>query len=343
MSSLKTKGTVIAGTLLLYVLATSSILAQGGVGSTRGLPDSAAGIHTIQGRVYGPDGRRAGAGVIVKLEGNVNGTRTIATDSDGSFVFNSLPAAEYSLIVDGGDQFDILTQPVTIYGTTGGVGVGRSGQTIQVDLHLRAKGSAAAEAKVFEGAPKAAVENYNKGMQFVKENNSKKAVEQFNAALAIYPNFIPALRNLSIQYLNLHEMDKLAETSEKLVKLSPTDARGHLNLGIARYNQKKFPEAETELRQAIKLNSGDPAAHYYLGMTLISSKQYGDAETELESAIKNGGDNLPLAHRYLGGLYMSSKKNQQAANELEKYLKLDPKAADAERIKETIKDLRSRP
>ena len=35
-------------------------------------------------------------------------------------------------------------------------------------------------------------------------------------------------------------------------------------------------------------------------------------------------------------------QNQQAADELEKYLKLDPKAADAERIKGTIKDLRSK-
>ena len=78
-------------------------------------------------------------------------------------------------------------------------------------------------------------------------------------------------------------------------------------------------------------------------MTLVSSKQYQEAESELELAIKNGGDNLALAHRYLGGLYMSSKKNEQAAAELEKYLKLEPKAADADRIKDTIKQLRSKP
>jgi tetratricopeptide (TPR) repeat protein len=74
----------------------------------------------------------------------------------------------------------------------------------------------------------------------------------------------------------------------------------------------------------------------------VSAKQYSEAEKELEAAVANGGENLALAHKYLGGLYLSSKKNQQAANELEKYLKLDPKAADAERIKGTIKDLRSK-
>jgi len=36
------------------------------------------------------------------------------------------------------------------------------------------------------------------------------------------------------------------------------------------------------------------------------------------------------------------QKHQQAAEELEKYLKLDPKAPDAERIKGTIKELRDK-
>jgi tetratricopeptide (TPR) repeat protein len=128
---------------------------------------------------------------------------------------------------------------------------------------------------------------------------------------------------------------------ETLLKLTPNDAHAHLNLGIARYNQKKFPEAETQLREAARLANTDAVAHYYLGMTLISVKNYAEAEKELELAVNSGGDNYALAHKYLGGLYMGSK-NPKAADELEKYLKLDPKAPDAERIKGTIKELRSK-
>jgi regulator of sirC expression with transglutaminase-like and TPR domain len=39
---------------------------------------------------------------------------------------------------------------------------------------------------------------------------------------------------------------------------------------------------------------------------------------------------------------MSAHKNKEAADELEKYLKLDPKAPDADRIKGTIKELRDK-
>src|SRR5258708_33608257 len=48
---------------LIVFTAVGAAVAQGGVGSTRGLPDSAAGIHSIQGRVYLPTGRRAGEGI----------------------------------------------------------------------------------------------------------------------------------------------------------------------------------------------------------------------------------------------------------------------------------------
>jgi regulator of sirC expression with transglutaminase-like and TPR domain len=50
-----------------------------------------------------------------------------------------------------------------------------------------------------------------------------------------------------------------------------------------------------------------------------------------------------LAHRYLAGAYMNTHKNKEAADELEKYLKLEPKNPDAEKIKKTISDLRSKP
>jgi Tfp pilus assembly protein PilF len=325
--------------LLTLLVAVGVASGQGGVGSTRGLPDSAGGIHSIQGHVYLPSGLRAAQGINVKLEGNVNGSRSASTDGDGSFFFNGLPAAEYSIIVDGGSEYELVKQSVVIYGTTGNVGIGRAGQTIMLDIHLLPKGN---DEKLFAGVPKEAVENYKKAMQSAHAGNTKKAVEQLNSAIAIHPTFALALNDLGVQYLKLGEMAKLAETMETLLKLTPNDGHAHLNLGIALFNQKKLDEAEAHLREAVKLVNTDPAAHYYLGMTLVSKKQYSEAEKELELAISNGGDNLALAHKYLGGLYLSSKKNQQAADELEKYLKLDPKAPDSVRIKETIKEIRNK-
>lgn len=48
------------------------------------------------------------------------------------------------------------------------------------------------------------------------------------------------------------------------------------------------------------------------------------------------------AHRYLGGIYSGKRDYKRAAEELETYLKLSPKAADAERTRAAIKELRSK-
>ena len=106
--------------------------------------------------------------------------------------------------------------------------------------------------------------------------------------------------------------------------------------------EKKFNGSEAHLREAVRLKLPGPSAHYYLGMMLIKFKAYEEARKELELAISNGGENLALAHKFLGGVYMSTHKNKEAADELEKYLKLEPKAPDADKIKASVKDLRSK-
>jgi regulator of sirC expression with transglutaminase-like and TPR domain len=51
---------------------------------------------------------------------------------------------------------------------------------------------------------------------------------------------------------------------------------------------------------------------------------------------------VAVAHKYLGGIYWGLRDYKRAANELETYLKLVPKAADAERTRAAIKDLRTK-
>jgi Tfp pilus assembly protein PilF len=327
---------------MLFVLVSAGLAnAQGGgVGSTRGLPESAGGVHRIEGTVYLPTGRRAAEGILIKLDGNVVGTRRASTDGSGQFSFNSLPAADYSITVDAGPDYETTRQTVLIYGNTGNVpGLGNAGDTTKVDVTLRPKG--VSDAVLFAGVPKEAVDNYKKAMESVRAGNRKKAVEELNGALATYPDFSLALRELGTQYFTLKEWDKLAASMEALLKLAPNDGQAHLNLGVARFNQKKLDDAETHLREAVRLANTDVIAHYYLGLTLVSARKYGEAEKEFEAAISNGGEKMAQAHRYLGGLYMVSK-NPKAADELETYLKLDPKAADAEKTKATIKELRSK-
>jgi tetratricopeptide (TPR) repeat protein len=306
-------------------------------GSSRGLASS-DGFNQIQGRVHFPSGQAVDSKTVkVSLESaSLFGLVNTVTEPDGSFRFTSLQAGQYTVVVNAGKEYEIARESVNLDRESS-----KGGRTVQVAIHLRLKVDATNPA--FANVPAGALSDYEKGVAAAKKGNSKAAVEAFSNAVKTYPNFPVALAELGMQYMLLKDMTKAAETFEELVKLKPLDAFAHLNLGIALFNLKKFEEAEANLLKALKLNNSGPTAHYYLGLTYISLKRYDESQKEFELAISNGGENLPLAHKFLGGLYMSAKRNQQAADELEKYLKLDPKAADAERIKGTIKELRSKP
>ena len=331
-------------TVPLYVYAQAP-------GSSRGLA-SGDGIHTIQGRVFFPAGDSVvGKTVKVSLESRANfGGFSTVVDPDGTFRFHSLQAGDYTVIVDAGKQYEIAREPANIDREAS-----PGGRIINLAVQLKFKLDASNPA--FAGVPQNALDFYQKGADAAQKGNSKGAAEFLGKAVTIYPNFPLALSELGVQYMKLGQMGKASETFEELLKLKPNDANAHLNLGIALYNQstallaeKKVDEsihavgqAETQLRAALSLNSPGYSAHYYLGLSLIKLRKYDEAQKEFEVAIQTGGENLAQAHRYLGGLYQSAHRNKDAADELEKYLKLDPKAADAERIKGIIKDLRSKP
>jgi Tfp pilus assembly protein PilF len=127
-----------------------------------------------------------------------------------------------------------------------------------------------------------------------------------------------------------------------VIQLSPEAAEPKLNYGICLLQQKKFTAAEVQLRDAVKKNEHSFTARMYLGITLISFKNYADAETELRKSIALGGPKASKAHYYLGGVYWETGRLKEAADELEVYLQLEPKAANAERVRATIKNLRGK-
>lgn len=320
----------------LIVSAICVAQAQQGItpGSSRGAA-SGDGNNMIQGHIFFPAGQSAsGKTVKITLESiSDTGSPSTAMEQDGTFRFRNLQNVTYTVVVDAGSEYEKAREPVS-FNPGGG-----STRSVQVNIQLQPKANSSNP--LFANVPEKALKLYQKGAEAARKGDPKAAVESLSGAVAAYPNFQVALSELGTQYMILKDMDKASETFESVLKLKANDVGAHLNLGIIAFNKKKFDEAESHLRKAIELKSPGPSAHYYLGLTMISTKRYPDAEKEFETAVSNGGENLALAHKYLGGLYMqNSSKKQEAANELEKYLALDPKAPDAERIKATIKQLR---
>lgn len=314
------------------------------------------GKHTIRGRIYFPSGRRSDAiAVQVILESSSSERLSLVADFNGSFTFNAIAPGSYNVTVNAGEDYEIGRDSVYIEGiprsrTISGAELARADvpRIYNVIIHLQPKrgGGTNNRPAVLDAAlasvPKPAVELYDKALEAIRAGDTRKAIEQLQAAVNYYPEFTIALNELGVQYLKLEQPDKAAEVLRKALRVRPDEFTLLLNYGIALLEKNEAAEAETQFRQAVKKNDGAWSAHMYLGVTLIRLRNYIDAEKELLRTLAVGGDSLSLPHYYLGGLYWGKRDYRRAADELEKYLKLSPKAPDADRTRASIKELRSK-
>ena len=336
--------------ILLTLLFSVSVVANGQAG---GGIDSVGtgGRHSISGRLIFPSGQRADARPKVRLESSGNGELTVLADSNGNFTFRSLRPGSYTVVVEGGDFFETARETLyiepTITDARTNVAIGPLSRPYTVQIYLRPKHEAA-QTKVgvlnaaLASVPKPALDLYERGVQAAARGETDKAIDDLKRAISLHPDFGLALNELGVQYLRKGELDNAAEALQKVLQLSPEASEASLNYGIVLLQQKKFPEAEKQLRDAVKKNDYTYTAHLYFGITLIYVKNYAEAETELRKAITIGGPKAGQAHYYLGGLYWQTGKHKQAADELETYLKLEPKAANADKLRNTIKELRNK-
>lgn len=334
-------------TLLLLTVAVAQGQSGGGIDRT-----GTGGRHSISGRLVFPSGQRADKQLKIRLESPGLGDLSVLSDMNGNFSFQSLRAGNYTVVIDGDGFFEnvresVFIEPYTVAPRNTIGTVAPVSRPITVQIYLRPN-QAGAQNKpgVLNAAlatvPKSAVEVYEKGLEAASRNEPEKAIDLLKRAVALHPNFGLALNELGVQYMKRGELDKAAEVLSKVIKLSPDAPEPSLNYGICLLQQKKFAEAEAQLREAVKRNDTAYTAHLYFGITLIYVKNYPEAEVELQRAVTLGGLKAAQAHYYLGGLYWQTGKHKQAADELENYLKLEPKAANAEKVRTTVKELRSK-
>ena len=310
------------------------------------------GNEVIQGKIYFPREHNSAMRPVVELKGDSSSELTTVASSDGSFSFTHLRADSYTIIVKGGDEYQNALETVTI-GTAGPVPAQGNPfdysipMVYQVQIYLQPKRNLASDAKAVvtrsapPSVPKIARDLFKKGVELAQSGESAKAIEQFKEAISQAPNFALAYNEMGAQYLRLGQPDDAARAFETAVKLAPEEFAARLNYGIALLNLKKSAEAEKQLRHALQKNPATSTGHYYVGLALMNQKEFAAAETEFKVSIKNSDDRIAPAHKYLGGIYWHNKQYSQAADELTRYLVLDPKAPDAAKIRDTIKDLRS--
>jgi tetratricopeptide (TPR) repeat protein len=318
--------------LLIVVRVTAQGIPQGAASADTGL----GGVNSISGMVVSSSGQRIARRVSIRLRTMTRGDRISTTDDGGNFVFRGVPAGDYVVAIEKEQDFEPFTQNVSVIQPRG-----MPPQNYYLSIRLSLKGRGETRTGVlnaeFANVPPRARASYEKALELAQAGNNKAAIEQLKQAISDYPNFMLAFNELGVQYLRLGELDKADEALAKALKLAPDSATPLLTHGILLTVQGKFNLAVTELQAALKQKDQSAIGHLYLGQALAVLGRFADAEAHLTRAVALGGDEVKDAHRFLGAIYFQQGEREKGIAEFETYLKLAPKAKDAEQVRNMIR------
>ncbi|HKA19390.1 MAG TPA: tetratricopeptide repeat protein [Blastocatellia bacterium] len=329
------------GTVLAIAINVSVSLAQiGGVDTDPG-DRGTGGKNTIQGNLFLTNGRRLDRRIKLRLR-SIYVEQFTMSDEAGAFSFRRLRGGSYTVIVDGGQEFESTSETVDIIEPA----VQREDAGHVYTIHLRLQANVNAQRPVgtvdvpAADIPEEARKLY-KDAVVASQADRGHAIDMLKAALKIHPTYLAALNELGVQYLKVKDLDKAEAALTAALKIAPRSFAPRLNRGIVLIKRRNYEAARDELRRAVDVEGSSAAAHLYLGQSLVGLGAYEAAEKELRIAIELGGGESLEAHRYLGAVYIETANPERAAAELETYLKLVPQARDSDKIREIIKQQRA--
>lgn len=298
------------------------------------------GNSYLAGTVFSPTGRPLNVRMGIRLSSQTAGDYITTTDDRGQFIFSGLVAGDYSVVIEGDNEYESVSQKVEILQSRSAIP-----QTYTISIRLvdkkRSSPKPAVVAVESVGVTKRAAELYNKALELSADKNNKAAIEQLKLAVEAYPAFLNAYNEMGVQYMRLNELEKADEALQAALKIKADAFEPMLNRGIVLFRLKRFVDAQVLLQSAIGVKDRSAQAHFYLGRTLFALQRYDEAEKALDLAINIGGDEMKEAHRILAMMFIEKDDRPRALTALETYLRLVPNAPDAEQLKDALVQLRA--
>ncbi len=301
-----------------------------GIGAHRKQGLNADGTSTLEGIVVSPTGQLPELNMRVRLVSAEGIVRIAIPNDKGVVIFPNLGSGYYTLYLEAGKDYE--RSEASVY-----IDAAKQHATLSLFLRFRPEANPA-----LRGVPQPAADLFVKAVEVSRKGDDRKAAELLREAIAKDPLFALAHNELGLILMRGGRLDEALEEFRAAQKALPTDAEVAINYGSALALKKEFAEAAKQLQFGLKRLDRSATGHLYLGVALIGLKNIDEAEREFQQAARLGGDQMGAAHKYLGGIYWRRGDYKKAADELETYLRLTPKAPDAEKVRGTIKDLRGK-
>jgi tetratricopeptide (TPR) repeat protein len=125
----------------------------------------------------------------------------------------------------------------------------------------------------------------NKAVVYNNLGDPQKAEREYEIALRIDPQFVPAMINLAMLYDRQNLKDEAEALFEKVIALEPGLAEAHYSLGLLiAENPKRLTEAVEHLAKAVAEAPENARMRYNYALALQNLARYAEAEKQLREA-----------------------------------------------------------
>jgi TolB-like protein/thioredoxin-like negative regulator of GroEL len=164
------------------------------------------------------------------------------------------------------------------------------------------------------------------------QEDLSKALEYFQKAIQIDPNYAPAYAGMADAYYGFSNiyispsvaMPRVKAAALKALAIDETLAEAHVSLGITKLSYDyDYPGAETELRRAIELNPNYAWAHLSYGFVLTVLERFEEAKAKVARARELDPLSLNIRTYVFLPVYFA-RRYDEAAQQLQEIALTDP-------------------
>jgi tetratricopeptide (TPR) repeat protein len=128
---------------------------------------------------------------------------------------------------------------------------------------------------------------FKKGNELLENRNNEEAVEAYDKALEVKPDFAEAHYNRGVALSDLGRNEEAVHAYKKAIELKPDDADAHYHTGHALIDLKRFEDAASAYQEAVRIKPDFAAAWYRLALVLswLGKKESSDAALDKMNEI----------------------------------------------------------
>jgi protein O-mannosyl-transferase len=169
---------------------------------------------------------------------------------------------------------------------------------------------------------------YNRGIICMHEKKDADAINDFDKAIELKPDYSNAYNNKGLTLMNLGKLEESLQCYNQAIEFDPKNAEAFYNRGSLYQNQRKNKEALADFDKAIELNPRYSQAYNNRGSVFYNENRGEEALKDFHKAVELDPVNVQ-AYYNLGVLFMNESRNSEAVKSFNKAIELNPGYANA--------------